>query len=309
MTSTALVWLITGTSSGLGRELALAALERGEKVIATTRGKSMHKLDDLKEKGAHTLELEVTSSIDTLQEIAKQAVAIYGHVDVVVNNAGYCQAGTVEEVSVEETYDQYNTHVFASMNVSRAFLPYMRERRTGTIIFVGSVYGYIGEAAMGIYISSKWALRGLAMAMHEEISPFGLRATCVDFGFFRTPILDPAQRAPEVYRIPEYKNVVDKIENKFKGKESAESLKMSPKKLTHYLYAAYNGKQPGDPRKGVRIIVDMIRGEGYAAGKTFPTGLCLGPDCYQMARESLEDTLARMEEWKDATCSTNFDSD
>ncbi|KAF9044983.1 hypothetical protein BJ165DRAFT_1474683 [Panaeolus papilionaceus] len=287
MTTPSLVWLITGTSSGLGRELALAALERGDKVIATTRGRSMHKLEDLKEKGADTLELEVTSYVDTLKEVAKQAVAIHGRIDVVVNNAGYCQAGTVEEVSAEETYDQYNTHVLGAMNVSRAFLPFMRERRTGTILFVGSVYGYIGQGATGIYSSSKWALRGLAMAMHEEIAPLGLRASCIDFGFFRTPILEAGQRAPEVYRIPDYQEVVDKVEGIFKE---------------------YNGKQPGDPRKGVRVIVDMVRGEGFATGKKFPTGLCLGPDCYQMAKDALEGTLARIEEWKDATCSTNFDA-
>ncbi|KAJ2927830.1 hypothetical protein H1R20_g9267, partial [Candolleomyces eurysporus] len=103
----ALVWLITGASTGLGRELAYAALSRGDNVIATARGSSVSKLADLKDKGAVTLELDVTASLERLSENAKEAVEIYGRVDIVVNNAGYLLAGTIEECTPEETVSQF----------------------------------------------------------------------------------------------------------------------------------------------------------------------------------------------------------
>ncbi|KAJ8082223.1 hypothetical protein PM082_008070 [Marasmius tenuissimus] len=92
-----LVWLITGTSTGIGRDLVIAALNRGDKVIATARGRSLAQINDLKGKGAETLELDVTDSLDRLKEVAKRAVSFYGRVDVLVNNAGYILVGAIEE--------------------------------------------------------------------------------------------------------------------------------------------------------------------------------------------------------------------
>ncbi|PPQ68283.1 hypothetical protein CVT24_005099 [Panaeolus cyanescens] len=280
-----LVWLITGTSSGLGRELTLEALKRGEKVIATGRGRSISKLADLQEKGADILELDVTAPLATLQEVAKKAIAIHGHVDVLVNNAGYILVGALEENTPEETYDQFNTNVFGALNVTRAFLPYMRERRTGTIVFIGSIGGYKEGPYMGLYCTTKWALRSISLSLHEEIAPLGLRSTCIDFGYFRTNFLQAEQRAPTVARISDY-----------------QALTETSEAALH----AYNGKQPGNPLEGVRVIVDVIRAEGGAAGKQFPTNLCLGSDCYTVAKQESEKVLARLEEWKDVSCSTDF---
>ena len=145
-TSESLVWVITGTSTGLGRYLALAALARGDKVIATSRARSLGKLDDLKAKApdsVHTMELDVTASLDTLKRAAEEAVKVWGRVDVVVNNAGYIDVGALEERTPEESLNQYQTNVFGALNVSRAFLPYMRERKTGTVVFIGSLGGWM----------------------------------------------------------------------------------------------------------------------------------------------------------------------
>ncbi|KAJ3562735.1 hypothetical protein NP233_g9391 [Leucocoprinus birnbaumii] len=158
--STPLVWLITGTSSGIGRLLAIAALNRGDKVIATARARSVSQLDDLKERGAETLELDVTASIPDLQTAAAKAIRIYGKIDVLVNNAGYILVGAIEENSPEETLNQFNTNVFGALNVSRAFLPYMRERRTGTVIFIGSIGGWRSVPNAGLYAATKWTTRG-----------------------------------------------------------------------------------------------------------------------------------------------------
>ncbi|PPQ75832.1 hypothetical protein CVT24_000700 [Panaeolus cyanescens] len=281
-----LVWLITGTSSGFGRQFVTEALARGDKVIATARGKSLHKLDDLKAKGAQVLELDVTAPTSTLKEVAKKAAEIYGRIDVLVNNAGYVQQGTMEEVTAEEAYLEYHTHVLGPMDLTRAVLPYMRERRTGTIVFIGSISAHVGFTGLGIYGSAKAALRGITLSLHQEIAPLGLRATCMEFGAFRTGALDPTHRSAEIARIPDYKEVAQGVETMFR---------------------AYHGNQPGDPQKGVRIVVDIVRGEGVAVGKPFPVTLCLGTDCYDGVKGVAEGTLKNLEEWKEVTCSTNFD--
>ncbi|KIM42597.1 hypothetical protein M413DRAFT_444303 [Hebeloma cylindrosporum] len=283
--SSPLVWLITGTSTGLGRDLALEALKRGEKVIATGRSRSIAKLDDLKTKGADVIELDVTSPLETLHEIAKKAVEIHGRIDVLVNNAGYILVGALEESTPQETFDQFNTNVFGALNVTRAFLPYMRGKRTGTVIFLGSLGGWKSTPYAGLYSTTKWALRGISETLHDEISPLGLRSVCIDFGYFRTSFLESDQRAPKVSRIPDYKETSDAAEAALQ---------------------AYNGKQPGNPLKGVQVMVDLVRGEGQAVGKPFPRGLALGTDSYNVAKNSSHRALERLEIWKDVSFSTDF---
>ncbi|KAK1228108.1 hypothetical protein PQX77_008879 [Marasmius sp. AFHP31] len=283
-----LVWLITGTSTGLGRDLAIAALNRGDKVIATARGRSLAQINDLKEKGAETLELDVTDSLDRLKEVAKKAVSFYGRVDVLVNNAGYILVGAIEESTPEETYNQFNTNVFGALNISRAFLPYMRECKTGTIVFMGSLGGWKGAPNAGLYVSTKWALRGISQTLHAEIAPLGLRSICVDFGYFRTSFLTGDHRQPHVARIPDYQEMTEQVEAALQ---------------------AYNGKQPGDPQRGVQIILDLLHGDGVAQGKPFPTSIQFGSDCYNVAKEHCETALTNLEEWKDVSYSTDFPQD
>ncbi|KAF8994489.1 short chain dehydrogenase [Cyathus striatus] len=286
--SSQLVWLITGTSSGIGRDLAISALERGDLVIATGRARSIEKLDDLKALGASTIELDVTDKLENLHEVAKRAVAVYGRIDVLVNNAGYILVGTIEESTPEETLEQFNTNVFGALNVTRAFLPYMRERRTGTVVFIGSVGGWQSSPYAGLYVTSKWTLRGISQSLHDEISPLGLRSTCIDFGFFRTPFLSSTQRAPPVSRISDYQPLCERVEA---------------------VLNACDRKQPGDPKKGVEVIIDVVRGEGVAKDKPFPKGVALGTDCYKLMKSHCEEGLARAEEWKEISCSTDFPPD
>ncbi|CAA7269832.1 unnamed protein product [Cyclocybe aegerita] len=283
--SSQLVWLITGTTSGLGRDLALEALKRGDKVIATGRARSVTKLADLKEKGADVLELDVTATLEDLHEIAKKAIAIHGRVDVLVNNAGYILVGAIEESTPQETLDQFNTNVFGALNVTRAFLPYMREKKTGTVVFIGSIGGWRSVPYAGLYATTKWALRGISETLHDEISPLGLRSICIDFGYFRTAFLAADQRAPQVARISDYQETSERAEAALQ---------------------AYNGKQPGDPLKGVAVIADVVKGEGGAAGKPFPRSLALGTDCYTGAKKSSLEAIERLEAWKEVSFSTDY---
>ncbi|KAA1468986.1 NAD(P)-binding protein [Dentipellis sp. KUC8613] len=280
-----LVWLITGTSAGLGRLMTLEALKRGDKVIATARGRSVDKLNELKEKGADVLELEVTAPLETLHEVAKKAIAIHGRIDVLVNNAGYLAGGALEETTPEETYDQFNTNIFGALNVARAFLPYMRPRKTGTVVWIGSIAGWEGIVSAGLYCATKTAIRSLSMAMDNELQPLGLRSMNFEFGYFRTTFLAPSQRTSTNSRIADYDNVCG---------AAAAAL------------AAYDGKQPGDPVKGIKIMVDLIRGEGVAAGRTVPHTIQFGSDTLKTVRDFCGETVARIDEWEDVFASTDF---
>ncbi|KAK7038827.1 hypothetical protein VNI00_010457 [Paramarasmius palmivorus] len=278
-----LVWLITGTSVGLGRELTLAALRRGDKVIATAR--TVSQISDLEAKGAAVLELDVGAPLDVLQSIAQNAIGIYGQVDVVVHNAGAKLVGAIEENTPEESFEQFNTNVLGALNITRAFLPHLRERKTGTIVFMGSIVGWQSCPAVGLFAGTKWALRGISASLHDEIAPLGLRSICIDFGSFLTACNSPDARKPYIAKVPDYKKITDEYEASLKSLIS---------------------NAPGDPAKGVEVILDIVRGEGVAQGKSFSKHVVLGSDCYEVAKNESEKALVQLEEWKDVSFSTNF---
>ncbi|TFY55976.1 hypothetical protein EVG20_g9115 [Dentipellis fragilis] len=287
-----LVWLITGTSSGIGRDLTLAALNRGDKVIATARARSLGQLDALKEMGANTLQLDVTAPLEELRETARKAIAIHGHVDVVVNNAGYIEVGTLEETTEEETYNQFNTLIFGGLNVARAFLPSMRERKTGTVVWIGSLGGWHPAPNGGLYGAAKYATRGVSETLDEEISPLGLRSIVFELGYFRTNFLTDGHRAAYKPRIEDYKPITEAANARLVGA----CFELDP----------YNQRQPGDPTKGVQVIIDLVHGEGAAQGRKVPSVVALGSDCFDVAKGSCEKTLANLKEWEAVTKSTDF---
>ncbi|KAF9032266.1 NAD-P-binding protein [Hymenopellis radicata] len=278
MTATPLVWLITGTSSGIGRELAFAALRRGDKVIATGRQRSIGQLEDLRAAGADVVELDVIASLQDLAKTAEKAVAIHGRVNVLVNNAGaFLACGATEEISPEATYDQFNVNIFGALNVARAFLPYMRKQRSGMIVWIGSLCGWQSAIALSMYVAVKHAMRGIAETMDMEISPFGLRSINIEAGYFRSKLIDPNNRRPYENTIEDYKTTMEAMDEIFKS---------------------LDGNQPGDTVKLVEIIVDVVKGEGVAEGKTIPRSLQIGTDCYN--------GLEILEAWKDVSTSTDL---
>src|SRR6202046_2623000 len=173
-------WFITGTSRGFGREWAIAALERGDKVAATARNTAS--LDDLVAKYGDALlpiELAVTDR-DADFAAVKQAHDHFGRLDIVVNNAGYGQFGFVEELSEQDVRDQFETNVFGALWVTQAALPYLREQRSGHIIQVSSIGGITAFPNVGIYSASKWALEGFSQALAQEVAPFGIHVTLIE---------------------------------------------------------------------------------------------------------------------------------
>jgi len=134
-------------------------LARGDKVIATAR--SLSKIQHLKETGASILEFDVTAPQSVLDAKAEEAIAMYGGIDVLVNNAGYMGLGTLEDTTHEKWVEQYDTNVFGVIDVTTAFMPHFRAKKEGIVLFIGSLAGWYGDAAAGPYCSSKFALQGL----------------------------------------------------------------------------------------------------------------------------------------------------
>jgi NAD(P)-dependent dehydrogenase (short-subunit alcohol dehydrogenase family) len=179
-------WFITGTSRGFGREWAIAALERGDRVAATAR--DVASLEDLAQKYGDSLlpiALDVTDRDADVAAVAR-AHDRFGSLDIVVNNAGYGHFGMIEEITEDEARRQIETNLFGALWVTQAALPYLREQGSGHIIQVSSIGGITAFPRVGIYHASKWALEGFSQALSQEVAGFGIHVTLVEPGAFST---------------------------------------------------------------------------------------------------------------------------
>jgi len=190
--------------------------------------------------------------------------------------------------SPEETYDQFNTNVFGPLNVNRAFLPYMRERKSGTIVWVGSMAGCRGAANAGLYVGTKHAVRGLSLSLQEEVAPLGIRSVCFEPGSSHTSILNADNQGQDKVRNEDYREIVE---------------------VTNARVNAFLSKRRGDPKKLAEVMIDVIKGEGIATGKEFPSVVALGSDAYSLIKYSAKETLNSLETWKQLTISTDHAKD
>ncbi|KAL1615428.1 hypothetical protein SLS56_011818 [Neofusicoccum ribis] len=276
------VWLITGTSSGFGAALVNELIRRGDKVIATAR--NVAKISTLKEAGAAVIQLDVTAPPDELEKKAQEALAIYGGLDVLVNNAGYSYFGTFEDASHQDWLAQFNSNLFGAINVTRSFLPHFRTKKAGTLVFIGSAAAWVGLPTLSLYAASKHALTGAAESVAQEVKPLGIRTMIVQPGFFRTALLHPNNSTFAETAFDDYKPLVAPLYEQYRGA---------------------HGKQTGDPEKGASCIVDVVKGEGLAEGKEPPATLVLGSDCVAVVRQKCEETLNSLKEWEELSSSTD----
>ncbi len=173
-------WFITGSSRGFGREWARAALERGDRVVATARSTAdLHDVVDRFGDTALALEVDITDRPTVVDALAR-AKEHFGQIDVVVNNAGYGMFGMIEETSESQARDQFETNFFGSLWVTQAVLPILREQGAGHIIQISSVAGLTSFPGLGLYAASKWALEGMSQALASEVHPFGIKVTLVE---------------------------------------------------------------------------------------------------------------------------------
>lgn len=180
------VWLITGSSRGLGRAFTEAALNAGHRVVATARNREQ--LADLETnygKAVHTVSLDVTSE-EQAKKAVDEAVERFGSLDVLINNAGYGNVAPVEDTPLEEFRAQIETNLFGAIIMTKAVLPYFRERRSGHIFQVTSIGGRIGPVGRGPYAAAKFGVEGFSESLSKEVAPLGIKVTIVEPGGFRT---------------------------------------------------------------------------------------------------------------------------
>ncbi len=273
------VWLITGSSRGLGRALAEAVLDAGHQLLATARDASQ--LGELARRYGpriHPFALDVTDEPATQAAVAA-AVKTFGRLDVLVNNAGYGNVCPIEDTSMEDLRAQIETNLFGTIHVTKAAIPVMREQKSGHIIQISSICGRVGPIGRGPYAAAKWGVEGFSEVLAKELEPLGIKVTIVEPGGFRTDFAGTSTTIREGR--PEYESTVGK---------------------TVRFQREYNGRQPGDPKKAAQAVLHL------AALSQPPLRLLLGSDAFRVAEQH---DLARMEvdkKWKEWSIATDFES-
>ena len=280
MTTTTQTWFITGTSSGFGRAFAEHAIARGHNVVATAR-----RVDSLADLVAQAPDRVLAVELDVAaagapERAIRAAIARFGRIDVLINNAGYGVVGALEETPDAELRAIMDTNFFGAMAVMRAALPVLREQRGGAIVNMSSLGGQLSFAGFSAYSASKFALEGASEALAQEVAPFGVKVLIVEPGQFRTQLAGAGMRHMPV--IDAYTPVVGPT-----------------REFAHTMHAT----QAGDPRKAAAAI------ERALAASNTPLRLQLGGDSVDAVRGHARAMLADMTAWERASRGTDFDAD
>jgi NAD(P)-dependent dehydrogenase (short-subunit alcohol dehydrogenase family) len=272
------VWLVTGTSGGLGRALAEAVLSSGDRLVASARNPAV--LGELAARHGdrvRTVALDVTDA-DAARAAVEVAVQSFGALDVVVNNAGAGALGAIEDTPMATFREQMETLFFGTVNVTRAALPILRRQRAGHVIQISSMGGRVGPVGRGAYSAAKWAVEGFSEVLAREVAPLGIRVTIVEPGGFRTGF---AVSQSFVAATADYQHTV--------GAAAA-------------FQRGYDGAQPGDPAKAAAAILTIARSEQP------PLRLLLGSDAVEAAAAADRARAESDRRWRALSLSTDFDA-
>jgi len=273
------VWLITGASRGLGRAFTEAVLEAGHRVVATARNPDqLADLEGRYSEKIRSVALDVTNEVQAKAAV-EAAMESFGALDLLVNNAGYGYVCPVEDTPLADFRAQIDTNLFGVIIMTKAVLPYFRERRAGHIIQVTSIAGRIGPAGRAPYAAAKFGVEGFSESLFKEIEPLGIKVMIIEPGGFRRFCGASTQLSEGR---PEYDSTVG----------AAVRFQRS-----------YNGKQPGDPAKAAAVLLHA------ASLSEPPLRLLLGSDSYAAAEKSALDKIESDRNWKDLSLSTDDSSD
>ncbi|WP_250474097.1 oxidoreductase [Caballeronia sp. GAFFF1] len=272
------VWLITGCSTGFGRELANAVLERGWRAVVTARDPS--KVQDIvkgHEDRAIVLPLDVQNR-EQIKSAVEQTMQRFGRIDALVNNAGYGYLAAIEEGEDDVVRDMFETNVFGLVDMTKAVLPVMRAQKSGIVINVSSIGGLASFAATGYYHGTKYAVEGISESLATELKPLGIDVMIVEPGPFRTNWAGPSIKSSAT-EIADY------------AATAGERRKQT---------AARSGNQAGDPVRAAHAIIEA------ATADAPPLRLLLGKTALELARKKL-DTLKRdFDTWEKTTVGADF---
>ena len=270
-------WLVTGSSRGFGRALCEAILDAGDNLLATARDPAqLTGLADGRPGQLATARLDVTNEEEAQAAVAA-AIARFGALDVLVNNAGYGDIGSVEDTSIAAFRQQIATNLFGTIIMTKAVIPHMRERRSGHIVQFSSVGGRLGAPGRAPYSAAKWGVEGVSEVLAQEMKLVGVRVTIIEPGGFRTDFAGSSTRI-EAGRA-EYDAVVGNAAR---------------------MQVAYDGRQPGDPRRGASAILQIV------AAETPPLRLPLGSDAVAAIEHSDRARLDELDRWRALSLSTDF---
>ena len=267
--STSQTWFITGASSGFGEALATHILDKGGRVAATFRQPEQAQEFTAREAG-RTLGVvcDVTNEGQVKTAVA-DAIAHFGHLDVVVNNAGYGSMGSIEEVPAEEVQRQFDVNVFGALHVLRAVLPHLRERRRGHVLNITSIGGLKTFPGVGIYNASKFALEAIGESLSQQVGPLGIKVTNVEPSGFRTKWAGESATIANT-RIDDYQATVGENIRGIQG---------------------YSGRQPGDPVRAAHAMYDVAQMENP------PLHLPLGKAAVKGARDKFTALTQELEQY------------
>jgi NAD(P)-dependent dehydrogenase (short-subunit alcohol dehydrogenase family) len=278
MSDTSKVWFITGSSRGFGAELVRAVLAHGDRVVATARQpEQVSALIQGHADRARVFGLDVTDA-DAAVAAVEFAVAEFGRIDVVVNNAGYADSAAIEEMDMDTFRAQIETNLFGVVNVTRAALPVLRRQRSGVVVQFSSVGGRVGGTpGMGAYQTAKFAVEGFSEVLANEVRPFGVRVIIVEPGAFRTDWQGSSMAMQEPG--PDYRDTVGRM---------------------HEMRRATNGTQPGDPARAADVIIDVVNGPEP------PRRLLLGRGAVEQALASGTERNEEARQWAAVSLSADF---
>jgi len=275
-------WFITGAARGLGAAIARAALDAGDTVVVAGRNRdALIKVVGEDSDRVLSVVLDV-ADLTQAQPAVDAALARFGRIDVLVNNAGYGHLGLFEETTAADAQTQYDTNVFGLMAVTRAVLPAMRARRSGRIFNVSSIGGIVGGASGTLYCASKFAVEGFSESLAQEVAAFDIQVTIVEPGFFRTDFLEPTSVRHGTNPIADYA-------------EASAALKT--------FYDARSRNQAGDPHKLGLALVALVDAPQQ------PVRWAAGSDGLAIVQSKIASLQAELDAWKDLTLSTDGDFD
>ncbi|MBW4694160.1 MAG: SDR family NAD(P)-dependent oxidoreductase [Lyngbya sp. HA4199-MV5] len=272
------VWLITGCSTGFGRALAEAVLKKGDSLLATARQpEQLRALIEPYPETAKAVRLDVTVAQD-IQTAVDAAIATFGRIDVLVNNAGHGLIAALEEVSDVEMHQFFATNFFGALRLMRSVLPVMRQQGSGHIVNISSTAGLVGFAGSSLYCGAKFALEGASEALAKEVESFGIKVTLIEPGAFRTDFngrsLAAAKQAIDAYTTV-----------------SGASLQW---------FKQMDGQQPGNPAQAAQAIIQAVESPHP------PTRLALGTDAMNLIQEKLAWLKTELAVWQQVTVSTDY---
>lgn len=270
-------WFITGCSTGLGRALATAVLDRGETVVVTARdAASAGDLARTHPGTALALPLDVTDRAG-IRDVVRAAGERFGTIDVLVNNAGHGYRAAVEEAADDQVRELFAANFFGPVALIQAVLPGMRERRSGTIVNISSAGVRSCPVGTGHYVAAKAALEALTAALRKEVVPLGITVMTVEPGAFRTNYKRSLAQPPE--EISDYAETV--------GARRKADL-------------AEDARQPGDPARAAQAIIAAVQSPAT------PAMLVLGPDALTWFRDAMKELSADVDAWEQTSLSTSF---